>query len=181
MIQLLFISEFKNKRAKKYRIISDWLRIASEVYHQSNAAKTCLVSNCSTVNKSLSKPRKQNNKLKMSMFIISSDPNESFAIPNTNLEFASLCLRNALALVEHIENDFKLGTGKLESTTKLQQNSERTQCNPSKALTQHTFQKLKYAVLAAYSYVQITLGEYLLALEQAQELLKMPDLPDPYA
>lgn len=110
-----------------------------------------------------------------------SDPNVSFAIPNTNLEFASLCLRNALELVLHIENDFKLGPGKPESTSKLQQNSERTQSNPSKGLTQHTFQKLKCAVLAAYSYVQISLGEYLLALKQAQELLKMPNLPDPYA
>lgn len=110
-----------------------------------------------------------------------SDPNESFAIPNTNLEFASLCLRNALALVEHIENDFKLGTGKPDSTSKLQQNNERTQCNPSKALTHGAFLKLKYAVLAAYSYVQISLGEYLLALKYAQELLKVPNLPDPYA
>ncbi|XP_031625291.1 CCR4-NOT transcription complex subunit 10 [Contarinia nasturtii] len=108
-----------------------------------------------------------------------SDPNESFAIPNTNLEFASLCLRNALALVEHIENDF-IG-GKPDSTSKLQQNNERTQCNPSKALSYGAFLKLKYAVLAAYSYVQISLGEYLLALKYAQELLKMPNLPDPYA
>lgn len=111
-----------------------------------------------------------------------SDPTELFAIPNTNLEFASLCLRNALALVEHIENDFKLNAAKPDaSSSKLHQNNERTQCNPSKALTQNTFQKLKYAVLAAYSYVQISLGEYLLALKYAQELLKMPSLPDPYA
>lgn len=108
-----------------------------------------------------------------------SDPNESFAIPNTNLEFASLCLRNALALVEHIENDFKLV--KPDSTSKLQQNNERTQCNPSKALSHGAFLKLKYAVLAAYSYVQICLGEYLLAYKYAQELLKVPNLPDPYA
>lgn len=108
-----------------------------------------------------------------------SDPNESFAIPNTNLEFASLCLRNALALVEHIENDFK--SSKPEATSKIQQSNERTQCNPSKALTHGAFLKLKYAVLAAYSYVQISLGEYLLALKYAQELLKVPNLPDPYA
>lgn len=112
--------------------------------------------------------------------IFSSDPNESFAIPNTNLEFASLCLRNALALVEQIENDFQLST-KPESTSKLTSNNERTQCNPSKALTQNAFLKLKYAVLAAYSYVEISLGEYILALKYAQDLVKMPDLPDPYA
>lgn len=108
-----------------------------------------------------------------------SDPNESFAIPNTNLEFASLCLRNALALVEHIENDFK--SVKPDSTSKLQQNNERTQCNPSKALSHDAFLKLKYAVLAAYSYVQICLGEYHLAFKYAQELLQVLNLPDPYA
>lgn len=114
-------------------------------------------------------------------FHFGSDPNESFAIPNTNLEFASLCLRNALALVEHIESDFKANAGKLDSTSKLNSNNERTQCNPSKALSQEAFFKLKYAVLAAYSYVEISLGEYLLALKHAKELVQMPDLPDPYA
>lgn len=92
-----------------------------------------------------------------------------------------MCLRNALALVEHIESDFKSATGKPDSTTKLPQNNERTQCNPSKALTHGAFLKLKYAVLAAYSYVQISLGEYLLALKRAEELIEMPNLPDPYA
>lgn len=106
-----------------------------------------------------------------------SDPNESFAIPNTNLEFASLCLRNALALVEHIESDFESNPAKPNLTS----NTERTQCNPSKALSLGAFQKLKFAVLAAYSYVQICLGEYILALKYAQELLIMPNLPDPYA
>lgn len=115
------------------------------------------------------------------LFFFYRDPTESFAIPNTNLEFASHCLRNALALVEHIENDFNVSASKMDSTSKLSSNNERTQCNPSKALSHGAFLKLKYAVLAAYSYVQISLGEYLLALKNAQELLKMQDLPDPYA
>lgn len=92
-----------------------------------------------------------------------------------------MCLRNALALVEHIESDFKLSAAKPDSTSKLNSNDERTQCNPSKALTQNAFLKLKYAVLAAYSYVEICLGEYILALDHAQDLLKVPNLPDPYA
>lgn len=41
--------------------------------------------------------------------------------------------------------------------------------------------QLKYAVLAAYSYVQICLGEYLLALKYGQELASTPNLPDAYA
>lgn len=97
------------------------------------------------------------------------------------MEFASLCLRNALALVEHLESDFNISGVKLDSTSKLNSNSERTQCNPSKALSTDAFLKLKYAVLAAYSYVEISLGEYILALKYARELLKTPNLPDPYA
>lgn len=105
----------------------------------------------------------------------------SFAIPNTNLEFASLCLRNALALVEHYESDFKAASGADYTSSKWHQISEKNQCNPSKAFTPNTFVQLKYAVLAAYSYVQISLSEYLLALKYAQELQKMPNLPDAYA
>lgn len=116
------------------------------------------------------------NKINFSIF---RDENVSFAIPNTNLEFASLCLRNALALVEHYENDFKLNAG-ADGPSKWHQIHEKTQFNPSKALTHSSFLTLKYAVLTAYSYVQICLGEYILSLKYAEELLKMPDLPDAY-
>lgn len=40
--------------------------------------------------------------------------------------------------------------------------SETAPYNPAKALTLDAFKQLKYAVLAAYNYVQICHGEYLL-------------------
>lgn len=59
--------------------------------------------------------------------------------------------------------------------------NEKNQCNPSKPLTMSSFNKLKCAVLTACSYVQIRLGEYLLALKHAKELIQMTYLPDAYA
>lgn len=77
-----------------------------------------------------------------------------------------------MTLVEHFENDFKTNTaGDI---------NEKSPFNPSKALTYGAFMKLKHAVLAAYSYVEISLGEYILALQHAQELIKIPNLPDAY-
>lgn len=108
-----------------------------------------------------------------------SDENESFAIPNTNLEFASLCLRNALTLIEHYESEFK--TNDENETNKDDDDEPIIPCNPSQALTRNSFQQLKYAVLAAYSYVLISLGDYLLALKYGQQLASTSDLPDAYA
>lgn len=164
---------FEIQRPEEYCVFGHWCWNTSKVHHPADVAETCVVSSFESTFICFV--------LKCMKFVCSSDPSELFAIPNTNLEFASLCLRNALALVEHIENDFNLSAAKPETSSKLHQTTEKTQCNPSKALTYNTFQKLKYAVLAAYSYVQITLGEYLFALKFAQELLQMPNLPDPYA
>lgn len=114
-----------------------------------------------------------------------SDESQSFAIPSPNLEFASLCLRNALTLVEYHTNEFKVQLNTPPATTSATADwtniSEKSQCNPSKPLTINTFNKLKCAVLTAYSYVQLCLGEYLLALNYAKELIKLPYLPDAYA
>lgn len=52
--------------------------------------------------------------------------------------------------------------------------------SPSNHPSLPSFLQLKYAVLSAYCYVQINLGEYVLALQHAQELNKYPDLPDAY-
>lgn len=106
------------------------------------------------------------------------DESQSFAIPSTNLEFASLCLRNALTLLEGHSGEFKAATEQYDNWQTI---VEKSECNPSKPLTLNTFNKLKCAVLAAYSYVQICLGEYLLALKYAKELLQLTYLPDAYA
>lgn len=120
----------------------------------------------------------------INFFFFFRDDSQSFGIPSTNLEFASLCLRNSLALIISYENDF-VQTADSSETIKNPENwkkiSEKSQCNPSKPLTKLTFDKLKCAVLTAYSYVQLSLGEYTLALKYAKELIQLDYLPDAYA
>lgn len=94
------------------------------------------------------------------------------------MEFASLCLRNALTLIEYYEKELK---SQQEGQTEAEEGQPKVQCSPSQALSASAFQQLKYAVLAAYSYVQISLGDYLLALKFGQQLASTPDLPDAYA
>lgn len=106
-----------------------------------------------------------------------SDDSQSFAIPSTNLEFASLCLRNALTLVEHHAREFKINKTTASGIGRV----EKSECSPSKPPTQQTFNNLFCAILAAYSYVQICLGEYMLALENANKLIQLEYLPDAYA
>ncbi|KAG5672639.1 CCR4-NOT transcription complex subunit 10-B [Polypedilum vanderplanki] len=89
----------------------------------------------------------------------------SSAIPSPNLEFASLCLRNALTLVEHCRQ--------LLTTV-----DEEVTCNPSKPLTKTSIEKLQLHILTASSYVALCLGDYTLALYHARELLKIENLPD---
>lgn len=108
---------------------------------------------------------------------------ESFAIPSTNLEFASYCLRNALTLIEYYINDLVSGNiPQFPSNTPMwAQIVERSQCNPSRALTLNELESLKHAILAAYSYVHLCLGEYSIALKLAQDLAGMANLPDTFA
>lgn len=146
-----------------------------------------------------------------------SDQSQSFAIPSTNLEFASLCLRNAWTLVDFHASAFKAranaasaatlaadaepaamatATGSTSATQAPAQQptktattttadapapDEKSECNPSKPLSEHSMHNLRCAVLAASAYVQICLGEYLLALDYARKLSQLDQLPDVYA
>lgn len=111
-----------------------------------------------------------------------SDDEQSFAIPSPNLEFASLCLRNALTLVDFYSKQISNKAPEdPESSPNLEnwmEIDEGIPCNPSKPLNNESFEKLKCGVLTAYSYVLICLGEYVLALKYGKELLKVPNIPD---
>lgn len=50
--------------------------------------------------------------------------------------------------------------------------------HPSKPLKDGAFQQLRCSILAAFSYVLVTLGDYTLSLKYGKELLKIPNLPD---
>lgn len=96
------------------------------------------------------------------------------------MEFASLCLRNALTLSDHYsENIKKYYLAKEANPDNSWSNSfDGVYCNPSKPLKLEAFDKLKSAILAAYSYVEICLGEYILAFRYAKELLVTTDVSD---
>lgn len=114
----------------------------------------------------------------------------SSAIPSPNLEFASLCLRNALTLVNYYFQmasgfDFdgdKGATSKNETFGMFGNNwskvNDSIPCNPSKPLTKAAIEKLRLHILTASSYVALTLGDYTLALQYARDMLKMDNLPD---
>lgn len=122
---------------------------------------------------------------------VNEEPGSSAAIPSPNLEFASLCLRNALTLINHysqlasgfeFDGDKQAGTSKNETFSIFGNNwnkvNESIPCNPSKPLTKLAIIKLKLHILTAASYVALILGDYTLALQYAKDLIKMDNLPD---
>lgn len=103
---------------------------------------------------------------------------QSAAIPNTTLEFASLCLRNAVNLIEFHTGELARHAQVADKPVSWDKVYEGVPCNPSKPLKPANLEKLKIATLSAYSYVLLSLGEYTLALKFAQENLAMHDLPE---
>lgn len=96
------------------------------------------------------------------------------------LAFAALSLRNALSLTQYYLNKLKS-----EETISNEQenNSWRTTkdnnfCIPSCPVTKETFGILLSSIYAAYSYVSLRLGDYVTALQMAENLLKTEALSD---
>ncbi|XP_059611339.1 CCR4-NOT transcription complex subunit 10 [Phlebotomus argentipes] len=104
-----------------------------------------------------------------------------FAIPSPNLEFADLCLRNAYTLVEHFmaqrssHGDSASGA---DLNMQWDKKTEGIATHPSKPLKDSAFDQLRCSILAAFSYVLLTLGDYTLSLKYGQELLTVANLPD---
>lgn len=96
---------------------------------------------------------------------------DSYAIPNPNLEFASLCLRNARTLILVYEDQLRLQ----ESSTDLNDLLEGVPAMPTNCL-----KPILFCVLANFSYVLLSLGEFTMALKYARELLDHPDLPETF-
>ncbi|OAD61954.1 CCR4-NOT transcription complex subunit 10 [Eufriesea mexicana] len=102
------------------------------------------------------------------------------AIPQLTLEFASLCLKNALFLLPN-NNELNVPiaiagpqTVPLSLTASAQHSSLMSQTTAIEALN------LKISVLAASAYVCLCLGDYVIALEHAKVLLNMNKLPGAY-
>lgn len=107
------------------------------------------------------------------------------AIPQLSLEFASLCLKNALFLISN-NNEVNLLMMTIASSQTVplsltaghnlsgQHSTLASQAATAEALN------LKISVLAASAYVCLCLGDYVVALEHAKSLLSINKLPGAY-
>ena len=185
----------------------DCLLVPLNIYHKNPKLWLRLAEACIMVHKQHTKEQEMQNKNIVSSvigsgmhrkFIITPTPQKyltdepgSSAIPSPNLEFALLCLRNALTLINYfsqIANSFDFDGDKGPSSSKNEtfgmfgnnwnKVNESIPCNPSKPLTKVAIEKLKLHILTASSYVALTLGDYTLALHYAKDLIRMENLPD---
>ncbi|XP_053695215.1 CCR4-NOT transcription complex subunit 10 [Sabethes cyaneus] len=105
---------------------------------------------------------------------------ESAAIPSTNLEFGALCLRNAVTLIDYHTKELAKQAETTDKPVPWDKLYEGVPCNPCKPLKPANLEKLRIATLSAYSYILLALGENTLALQYAQQLLNIPNLPETY-
>lgn len=181
------------------------LLVSLNIYHKNPKLWLRLAEACIMVHKQSLKDQEAQNKNIVSSvigsgthrkYVITPTPQkyvtdeQSSAIPSPNLEFALLCLRNALTLINYysqLANCF--GDGKMGPTTSKNETfglfgnnwnkiNDGIPCNPSKPLTKAAIDKLKLHILTAASYVALCLGDYVLALQHAKDIIRMENLPD---
>ncbi|XP_008301820.1 CCR4-NOT transcription complex subunit 10 isoform X4 [Stegastes partitus] len=113
---------------------------------------------------------------------------QSAAIPVASMEFAAICLRNALLLLpEHQQQDTKTensskSSSQSGSTESGSENSDACSgkgqdadkflsAAPSSPLRKQEVENLRCSILACSTYVALTLGDNLMALNHAEKLL----------
>ncbi|XP_026084719.1 CCR4-NOT transcription complex subunit 10 isoform X2 [Carassius auratus] len=115
---------------------------------------------------------------------------QSAAIPVASMEFAAICLRNALLLLpEHQQHDSKPDksssqSGSTESSSetsdacsgKTQEGDKFIPAAPSSPLRKQEVENLRCSILACSAYVALALGDNLMALNHAEKLLHQTKL-----
>lgn len=105
---------------------------------------------------------------------------QSFAVPVATVEFASLCLRNALLLLpeSQAEEPTLLPTPDSTDVPSVTSSpcSHYVYAAPSNPLGPHEVVNLRCSVLAMSAYVALCLGDYIIALDHAEMLLVQPAL-----
>ncbi|XP_007544091.1 CCR4-NOT transcription complex subunit 10 isoform X1 [Poecilia formosa] len=113
---------------------------------------------------------------------------QSAAIPVASMEFAAICLRNALLLLpDHQQPDAKAESGSKNSSQsgstesggensdpcsgKSQEADKFFSATPSSPLRKQEVENLRCSILACSAYVALALGDNLLALHHADKLL----------
>ncbi|XP_063308290.1 CCR4-NOT transcription complex subunit 10 isoform X1 [Pelobates fuscus] len=117
---------------------------------------------------------------------------ESSAIPVASMEFAAICLRNALILLPEDQPESKQENGsKTTSQTsntdssgetgetcssKIHEGEKFVTAPPSSPLRRLELENLRCSVLACSAYVALALGDNLMGLNHAEKLLQQPRL-----
>uniref|UniRef100_A0A8D2M530 CCR4-NOT transcription complex subunit 10 n=1 Tax=Zonotrichia albicollis TaxID=44394 RepID=A0A8D2M530_ZONAL len=117
---------------------------------------------------------------------------QSSAIPVASMEFAAICLRNALLLLPEDQQEPKQENGS-KTNNQLGGNTENTESSeacsnkshegdkfiaapPSSPLKKQELENLRCSILACSAYVALALGDNLMALNHADKLLQQPKL-----
>ncbi|XP_054240670.1 CCR4-NOT transcription complex subunit 10 isoform X5 [Indicator indicator] len=90
---------------------------------------------------------------------------QSSAIPVASMEFAAICLRNALLLLPEDQQEPKQENGS-KTSNQLGGNTENSESNEA----------CRCSILACSAYVALALGDNLMALNHADKLLQQPKL-----
>ncbi|XP_069777083.1 CCR4-NOT transcription complex subunit 10 isoform X2 [Narcine bancroftii] len=118
---------------------------------------------------------------------------QSSAIPVASMEFAAICLRNALLLLPEDQQEMKKDNGlrNFNQSGTGETNSESNEtCSgkphegekylvpgpPSSPLRKQELDNLRCSILAGSAYVALALGDNLMALNHAENLLQQPKL-----
>ncbi|XP_075778079.1 CCR4-NOT transcription complex subunit 10 isoform X1 [Pelodiscus sinensis] len=117
---------------------------------------------------------------------------QSSAIPVASMEFAAICLRNALLLLPEDQQEPKQENGsktntQLGGSTENNESSEACSSKshegdkfipapPSSPLRKQELENLRCSILACSAYVALALGDNLMALNHADKLLQQPKL-----
>ncbi|XP_050794318.1 CCR4-NOT transcription complex subunit 10 isoform X2 [Gopherus flavomarginatus] len=117
---------------------------------------------------------------------------QSSAIPVASMEFAAICLRNALLLLPEDQQEPKQENGS-KTNNQLGGNAENNESSeacsskshegdkfipapPSSPLRKQELENLRCSILACSAYVALALGDNLMALNHADKLLQQPKL-----
>ncbi|XP_068092328.1 CCR4-NOT transcription complex subunit 10 isoform X2 [Hyperolius riggenbachi] len=116
---------------------------------------------------------------------------ESSAIPVASMEFAAICLRNALLLLPEDQQETNKENGAKnsnqtgnsdsggennEACSKNHESDKFVPAPPSSPLKRQELENLRCSVLACSAYVALALGDNLMALNHADKLLQQPRL-----
>lgn len=100
---------------------------------------------------------------------------QSYAVPIPTLEFASICLRNSLILIPS-ESDTTPQPVYVKPGVRHPAPTPTFGPAPSSPLDSDGNAELKNAILVASTFVSLCLGDYIVALEHAENLLAQPRL-----